>query len=62
MRFTRKEKRIYFFIFSLTCFLVVFTLYQSFNPASQNSLRKLVEDVEMDERCQKTKREFIYFK
>ena len=58
MKFTRKEKRIYFFIFSLTCFLVVFTLYQSFNPVSQNSLRNLITVDEMEERCQKTKREF----
>ena len=58
MKFTRKEKRIYFFIFSLTCFLVVFTLYQSFNPASPNSLRNLITVDEMEERCQKTKREF----
>lgn len=58
MKFTRKEKRIYFFIFSLTCFLVVFTLYQSFNPVSQNSLRNLITDDEMEERCLKTKREF----
>ena len=58
MKFTRKEKRIYFFIFTLTCFLVVFTLYQNFNPVSQNSLRNLITVDEMEERCQKTKREF----
>jgi len=58
MKFTRKEKRIYFFIFTLTCFLVVFTLYQSFNPASQNRLRNLISYDEMEERCQKTKKEF----
>ena len=58
MRFTRKEKRIYFFIFSLTCFLVVFTLYQNFKPTSQNKLRNLITVDEMNERCQKTKREF----
>ena len=58
MRFTRKEKRIYFFIFSLTCFLVVFTLYQNFKPTSQNKLRNLITVDEMNERCQKTKKEF----
>ena len=58
MRFTRKEKRIYFFIFSLTCFLIVFTLYQSFIPASQNSLRNLITVNDKNDRCQKTKREF----
>lgn len=58
MRFTRKEKRIYFFIFSLTCFLVVFTLYKSFNPASHNRLRNLISEDDMNKRCQKTKSEF----
>jgi len=58
MKFSLKEKRIYIFIFSLTCFLVLFTLYQSFSPASQRGLRKLIDQKKVNNRCSKAYKEF----
>ena len=58
MKFSLKEKRIYIFIFSLTCFLVLFTLYQSFSPASQSGLRKLIDQKKVNNRCSKAYKEF----
>ena len=49
-----KEKKFFIIIFSLTCFLIIFTLYQSFFKTSSNGLRYLIEETDINKRCEKT--------
>jgi len=58
MNLSLKEKKSFILIFSLTCFLIIFALYQSFFKASSNRLRFLIEETETNKRCEKTLDDF----
>ena len=58
MKFSLKAKNVHVLIFSLTCLIVIFTLYQSFNYNSPTDLRKLIEPEKVDERCKKASKDF----
>ena len=53
-----KEKKSFIIIFSLTCFLIIFALYQSFFKTSSNGLRYLIEETKINKRCEKTLDDF----
>ena len=53
-----KEKKSFIIIFSLTCFLIIFALYQSFFKTSSNGLRYLIEEAKINKRCEKTSDDF----
>jgi hypothetical protein len=60
MNLSLKEKKSFILIFSLTCFLIIFTLHQSFYKTSANGLRYLIEEEEEEKikRCDKTFKDF----
>ena len=58
MNLSLKEKKSFIIIFSLTCFLIIFALYQSFFKTSSNGLRYLIEETKINKRCEKTLDDF----
>ena len=52
MKFTRKEKRIYVLLFSMTCFLIIFALYKNLGSSPSNGLRNLIEYSDSHKRCE----------
>ena len=58
MNLSLKEKKSFIIIFSLTCFLIIFALYQSFFRTSSNGFRYLIEETEINKRCENTLKEF----
>ena len=55
MKFTRKEKRIYVLLFSMTCFLIIFALYKNLGSSPSNGLRNLIEYSDFEDRCKDLK-------
>ena len=55
MKFTRKEKRIYVLLFSMTCFLIIFALYKNLGSSPSNGLRNLIEYSDFENRCEDLK-------
>ena len=55
MKFTRKEKRIYVLLFSMTCFLIIFALYKNLGSSPSNGLRNLIEYSDFQNRCKDLK-------
>ena len=53
MKYTRKEKRIYVLLFSMSCFLIIFALYKNLGSSPSNGLRNLIESKDVQERCDK---------
>ena len=53
MKYTRKEKRIYVLLFSMSCFLIIFALYKNLGSSPSNGLRNLIESNDVQERCDK---------
>ena len=52
MKYTRKEKRIYVLLFSMSCFLIIFALYKNLGSSHSNGLRNLIESQDFKERCE----------
>ena len=57
MKYTRKEKRIYVLLFSMSCFLIIFALYKNLGSSPSNGLRNLIESKDVQERCDKKSEE-----
>ena len=58
MNLSLKEKKSFILIFSLICFLIIFTLHQSFYKTSANGQRYLIEEEQKIKRCDKTFQDF----
>ena len=56
MKYTRKEKRIYVLLFSMSCFLIIFALYKNLGSSPSNG-RNLIESKDVQERCGKGREE-----
>ena len=57
MKYTRKEKRIYVLLFSMSCFLIIFALYKNLGSSPSNGLRNLIESKDVERRCGKEREE-----
>ena len=57
MKYTRKEKRIYVLLFSMSCFLIIFALYKNLGSSPSNGLRNLIESDEALNRCGEERKE-----
>ena len=59
MKVSLKGRKFDILLFSLTCVLIIFTLTKSFNITRTNSVRKLIEEKEVECRCNETLKEFL---